>query len=134
MKRLTLQEALNLLNRWANEVPTHIALGQPMGNTLIPDLSENGRDYTEAVPAPQTTPTLNPDCIPPPSHSKPAIASVHEAVRSMWPNGIPRSIPAKTRDDQIYAWQKQNNRMITKDRSIRRYLHEHPDAFERPLV
>jgi hypothetical protein len=105
-----------------------------MGSTLIPDLSENGRDYTEAVPAPQTTPALNPDCIPPPSHSRPAMASVHEAVRSLWPSGIPRSILAKTRDVQIKAWQIQNNRKETSDRSIRRYLDEHPEAIERPLV
>ena len=52
--------------------------------------------------------------------------SIGEAIRALWPNGIPRGLQVQKRDDQIIDWQRKNNRTVVGPRSIRRYLSRSP--------
>ena len=49
-------------------------------------------------------------------------ASIEAAVRALWPDGIPATLPLKSRDDQIAAWQKKKEFPVASSKTIRRYL------------
>jgi hypothetical protein len=72
---------------------------------------------------------LRPAAMPPrPTTAKPRRsawkASIKAAVAALWPNGIPETLPLKSRDDQIAAWQKENGLPVASSKTIRRYLSE----------
>jgi hypothetical protein len=52
----------------------------------------------------------------------PGWQSIQEAIAKAWEDGIPKGLSVKQRDDAIRLWQKQNGRVVTSERTIRRYL------------
>jgi hypothetical protein len=54
----------------------------------------------------------------------PARASVDEAIKRKWPNGIPAGLGVKKRDRFIREWQAENGRIIASGKTIHRYLNE----------
>jgi hypothetical protein len=49
-------------------------------------------------------------------------ASIGEAVKALWPDGVPQSLQLQQRDNQIIEWQRENKRVVVSQKSIRRYL------------
>lgn len=54
-------------------------------------------------------------------------ASIEQAIKTLWPNGIPPGLPVKTRNQKIRDWQKTNDLAETSEKSIERYLKTNTD-------
>jgi hypothetical protein len=71
-----------------------------------------------------------------PKRPKPVEEGILEAIRALWPNGIPRGLKAKQRDNQIHKWLKDNGRSVGKDpspslsRVVQRVLKAHPELLQ----
>lgn len=49
-------------------------------------------------------------------------ASINQAIKTLWPNGIPSSLRVKMRDAQINVWQRANEFAVTSPKSVYRFL------------
>jgi hypothetical protein len=48
--------------------------------------------------------------------------SINAALRALWDGTPPKGIQVKRRDDQIQGWQKDNGRVVTSQRTNRRFF------------
>ncbi|EGP09596.1 hypothetical protein CSIRO_0754 [Bradyrhizobiaceae bacterium SG-6C] len=55
--------------------------------------------------------------------------SIEQAVRAIWPNGVPKGIMAGKRNQQITNWQRQNRLVVPSDKTIDRYFREAKSRF-----
>jgi hypothetical protein len=71
-----------------------------------------------------------------PKRARPVEEGVLEAIRALWPNGIPRGLKAKQRDNEIHKWLKTNGRSVGTDaspsfsRAVQRVLTGHPELLQ----
>jgi hypothetical protein len=71
-----------------------------------------------------------------PKRARPVEEGVLEAIRALWPNGIPRGLKPKERDNEIHKWLKENGRSVGKDatssfsRAAQRVLKAHPELLQ----
>jgi hypothetical protein len=72
-----------------------------------------------------------------PKRTRPVEEGILEAIRSLWPNGIPRGLKPKSRDNQTYKWLKDNGRSVGKDlepsfsRAVQRVLKARPELLQK---
>jgi hypothetical protein len=52
--------------------------------------------------------------------ARPVSDAIDEAIRVLWPNGIPRTLRAKQRNEQIKKWLKENNCHVGSDTALAR--------------
>jgi hypothetical protein len=65
------------------------------------------RNTTKAAPSRRVTATME---------------SIAEAVRMLWPNGVPKGMAVQQRDQRIIDWQKETGLAVASPRSIARYF------------
>jgi hypothetical protein len=61
-------------------------------------------DVLRIWPATQSVP------IQPNSKKRPVTHAIHEAIKHLWPDGIPQGLKAKERNNQIAKWAEENGR------------------------
>jgi hypothetical protein len=49
-------------------------------------------------------------------------ASINQAVKALWPEGIPKALPVQTRDQMIIKWQRNHQLAVASSKSIYRHL------------
>ena len=49
-------------------------------------------------------------------------ASINQAVKALWPDGIPKALPVQTRDQMIIKWQRHHQLAVASSKSIYRHL------------
>jgi len=49
-------------------------------------------------------------------------ASINQAVKALWPDGIPKALPVQTRDQMIIKWQRNHQLAVASSKSIYRHL------------
>jgi hypothetical protein len=70
-----------------------------------------------------------------PKRARPVQEGVLEAIGALWPNGIPRSLRSKERDNKIYKWLNENEKSVSLsfsslERAVQRVLKEHPKLLQ----
>ena len=65
----------------------------------------------------------------PPRRRRPRTEGIVQAIRNLWPNGIPVALIAKERDNEIHAWFKEHGVTVPENisRQIQRVLNTHPE-------
>ena len=86
----------------------------------VPDEVENGQSVQSRSKKAVNSGNGSHALLPPPKSTEQE--SIEEAIKALWPAGLPKGMPKGRRNQTINDWQRLNQKAVTHERTIARYL------------